>query len=389
MERVRRSCGFQNGIDVESEGTRGGLSLAWKGDAGVTLRTFSKRHIDVIVDDNETGVKWRYTGFYGSPYAQKRNEAWRLLRSLAIMEDIPWLVSGDFNEIMYGFEKKRGQPRDKGRIELFRSTLKDCQLSDIGYSGSWFTWERGNLPETNIQEWLDRGVASTSWISMFPDVKVQHLVHSFFDHCPLLINTKLGECRLKILQKLEILKSGLIQWEGKSRMNRKRRKQILKNGLIQWERKSRMNRKRRKQTLTDKLASLFVNDRDEENMAELIDTKIQLNFEIDKDERYWEQRARLNWLKLGDKNTTFFHNSATQRRKRNLIRKLKNDEGRETEAIHEMEVIARSYFQNLFTAEGAENYDYVMSGIDRCVFAEDNLNLTAAYTSDEIREAVF
>lgn len=51
-----------------------------------------------------------------------------------------------------------------------------------------------------------------------------------------------------------------------------------------------------------------------ENLAELIDTKIQLNFKIEKDEIYWKQRARANWLKLGDKNTTFFHSHATNRK---------------------------------------------------------------------------
>lgn len=74
-------------------------------------------------------------------------------------------------------------------MDLFRRTLEDCQMSDVGYSGRWFTWERGNLPETNIRERLDRGVANARWISMFPKVKVQHLVHSFPDHCPLLTDT--------------------------------------------------------------------------------------------------------------------------------------------------------------------------------------------------------
>lgn len=31
------------------------------------------------------------------------------------------------------------------------------------------------------------------WISMFLEVKVQHLVHTFLDHCPFFINTKKGD----------------------------------------------------------------------------------------------------------------------------------------------------------------------------------------------------
>lgn len=68
MEKVRRSCGFFNGIDVGSDGSRGGLCLAWRDGKNVQLQSFSKRHIDVIIDEVEEGCKWRLTGFYGSPY---------------------------------------------------------------------------------------------------------------------------------------------------------------------------------------------------------------------------------------------------------------------------------------------------------------------------------
>ncbi|KAG8486820.1 hypothetical protein CXB51_020301 [Gossypium anomalum] len=73
-------------------------------------------------------------------------------------------------------------------MEAFCSTLEDCQLMEIGYSGAWFTWERGNLPETNIKEKLDRGVANEKWMNLFPSGGIQHLPHSMSDHC-LLLNT--------------------------------------------------------------------------------------------------------------------------------------------------------------------------------------------------------
>lgn len=127
--------------------------------------------------------------------------------------------------------------------------------------------------------------------------------------------------------------------------------------------------------LSSKLVSLLEEERDEENLADLIDTKIQLNFEIEKDECYWEQRARVNWLKFGDKNTAFFHKQATQKRQRNLIHKMKNDDGRETEELKEMEMIATSYFKQLFSAGRSANYEHVLSGVHRCISNEDNLML--------------
>ncbi|KAA3473859.1 Endonuclease/exonuclease/phosphatase [Gossypium australe] len=77
MEKIRYSCGYVNGIEVDPEGTRGGLCLAWKQEMSVTLR-----HIDVVVDDDEIRGKWRFTGFYGSPYEHDRSNSLAELRSL-------------------------------------------------------------------------------------------------------------------------------------------------------------------------------------------------------------------------------------------------------------------------------------------------------------------
>ncbi|KAE8682056.1 putative ALA-interacting subunit 2-like isoform X1 [Hibiscus syriacus] len=46
-----------------------------------------------------------------------------------------------------------------------------------------------------------------------------------------------------------------------------------------------------------------------------------------KAENYWEQRARVNWLKNGDNNTGFFQRYASQRKRQNYIRSLENERG--------------------------------------------------------------
>ncbi|PPD88744.1 hypothetical protein GOBAR_DD14318 [Gossypium barbadense] len=42
-------------------------------------------------------------------------------------------------------------------------------------------------------------------------------------------------------------------------------------------------------------------------LKEMVLAKMHLNLEIDKAERYWEQRTRATWLQHGDRNTVFFH----------------------------------------------------------------------------------
>ncbi|KAA3470848.1 reverse transcriptase [Gossypium australe] len=243
MERVRRSYGFLNGLEVDPDVSKGGLCLAWKEEVSILVQSFSRRHIDALGGE----------------------ESWNTLKSLRNNEEQSWFVCGDFNEIIYGFKKKGGLPREKKRMEDFRNALEDCQLIDVGYSGNWFTWERGNLPKTNIRERLDRGVANVNWMSMFPEANIKHLVHSTSDHCPLLITT---------IKEEYISRPENFKFEA-------------------W---------------------WVLEETFEAEVKRIWDSALgTINFEIDKDESYWEQRARVKWLKLGDRNTTFFHSIATQK----------------------------------------------------------------------------
>ena len=49
---------------------------------------------------------------------------------------------------------------------------------------------------------------------------------------------------------------------------------------------------------------------------------------IGKENRLWFHRAKVTWAKFGDRNSKIFHSHASQRKRKNLIRKLKDPNGR-------------------------------------------------------------
>ncbi|KAA3477191.1 endonuclease/exonuclease/phosphatase family protein [Gossypium australe] len=261
MEQVRKSCGLTNGIGVDPDGLKGGLCLAWRGDVSITLQNFSKRHIDVFIDDHNDGKQWRFIGFYSSPYAQDRDESWNLLKNLWSNEELPWFVCEDFNEIMYGFEKREGY------LEM---------------KEEWKYFERGNLLKTNIQERLDRGVANENWMSMFPEATIKHLVHSISDHCPLLITTKKEDNMRSwktfkfeawwVLEESFEVEVKLI-WETTSG-DLLQKLDYLRKGLERWAVCICQSRKQKKEFLTSKLSKLMEAERSDNNLAELLDTKL-------------------------------------------------------------------------------------------------------------------
>ncbi|KAG8501002.1 hypothetical protein CXB51_003050 [Gossypium anomalum] len=178
-------------------------------------------------------------------YAGYSEECWDLLKSIGMDQSLPWLVCGDFNEILYSFEKVGGLPQDEHKMERFGKILEECCLVDVGYSRPPNIWDRGNLPETNIHERSDRGVANAAW-------EVKNIGES---------NTS------SVLEKLEVVKSS----------------------LKLWERGIKEKRAESSKQLHTELSRLVQLDRDAENLAELIGVKLHLNLEIDKEEAYWEQ----------------------------------------------------------------------------------------------------
>ena len=94
----------------------GGLALLWKNSLTVDVQTYSPRHIDAIVTEENGNRKWRFTGFYGHPETNKRMDSWKLIEQLRKSSDLPWLIMGDFNEIMHLSEKVGGNLRPEWQM---------------------------------------------------------------------------------------------------------------------------------------------------------------------------------------------------------------------------------------------------------------------------------
>lgn len=186
---IRSLCQFDNCFVVDANGRAGGLALLWMNNTNLSIQSYSKNHIDAIIDSRELDCKWRITGFYGHPDVKYRHVTWNLLRTLANNNNLPWLCLGDFNEILSNSEKFGGNLKPEMQMNNFRNTLADCNLIEFPFIGPPFTWSRGK-DEDIVLERLDRAFATESWWNIFPNIHEVHLSHSYSDHCPILINEK-------------------------------------------------------------------------------------------------------------------------------------------------------------------------------------------------------
>ena len=104
-EILQRRLKFDEMLVSESDGRSGGLVLFWNKELKVTSKELSPNFIDIRIDEHGA-AGWRLTGLYGEPSGDRKHLTWQYLRSLHAAVDLPWVMVGDFNEILYSDEKE-------------------------------------------------------------------------------------------------------------------------------------------------------------------------------------------------------------------------------------------------------------------------------------------
>jgi hypothetical protein len=179
--------GFVGLFVVNPVGRIGGLALLWMEDITLEIYNYSRRHINAIIKYGVGNFIWKFTRFYRYPESTKREESWILLKHLKDHAPTPWLCVGNFNEILDHLEKKEVVGRRESQMDGFCTTLEDCHLGDLGYTGSGFTWSNRRSDATFTKERLDRAVANSEWCTKFPVVTVMILAAHTSNHNPVCV----------------------------------------------------------------------------------------------------------------------------------------------------------------------------------------------------------
>jgi hypothetical protein len=160
VENLRFRIGMKECFHVKGDGKGGGIVLYWSDEINVELQSFSKRHIDVHVSGGPFEHKWRGTFVYGEPKPCDRHKMWTTMRSLKPKSDLPWLMMGDFNEVMWQEEHFSRTRRSERLMMDFREVLSHCDLHDLGFIGTPWTFDNKQRGDCNVKVRLDRAVAS-------------------------------------------------------------------------------------------------------------------------------------------------------------------------------------------------------------------------------------
>jgi hypothetical protein len=110
---------------------------------------------------------------------------------------------------------------------------------------------------------------------------------------------------------------------------------------------------------------------------------------LEHEEVHWAQQSRANWLHHGNRNTSFFHNYTSACRKKNFIKKLRDENNIWIEGTNSLKPHVLHYFVNLFTSEVQETDPSLLEKFVPRIDADMNDKLLAPFTVEDVRKTVF
>ena len=156
----------------------------------------TKQEIHATVKVRSSNLTWLLSAIYASPRLAERRILWENLKTMAHLHNLPWLMLGDFNEVLCDDDKFGGNHVNLNRALEFKNCLDECNMVDLGFTGPKFTWTNRRPISSLILERIDKCFANPVWCILYPEALVTHLPRTFSDHYPVLFEL----CRVSVNQ---------------------------------------------------------------------------------------------------------------------------------------------------------------------------------------------
>jgi len=148
---IQRKLNFSAGFFQEPTGLAGGLALFWTNKVSLNITYQSFDMLDSICTDLDSGITMRLTYLLAPARYPLRQNLWTVLRRISNFNSLPWLCTGDYNEVLYPWEKVSKCPAESYRMVSFRDVINDCYLMDLGSKGCAFTWSNNRQGDAMVK----------------------------------------------------------------------------------------------------------------------------------------------------------------------------------------------------------------------------------------------
>ncbi|XP_062114228.1 uncharacterized protein LOC133825279 [Humulus lupulus] len=308
----------------------------------VNISLCTAQVIHCVVHPRQKQDRFEVTFVYGFNEDKKRGQLWMDLEEISLQIQGPWIVMGDFNDILFSNERV-GRGSTKSPTQDFRDCVAKCSLDDLKYSGIFYTWNNKQKPEDRVFSKLDRALVNPQWTDCFQFSEANFLPEGSFDHSPILVSIyqdvisgkkpfryfrmwkdadEFGERIAKCWQK-GVEGTEMYQLTVKLKRLKQILKSINKEGFHEIH-KAEMIAKEELLVLQEEVNKDPHNShlQHEEQVARGKYAKVFKAYSL-----FLAQKAKVSWAKNGDENSAIFHASLKARRIQNRIFSIEDAQG--------------------------------------------------------------
>ncbi|XP_060968611.1 uncharacterized protein LOC133036135 [Cannabis sativa] len=179
----------------------GRILVAWNPSCfivSVLMCTSQLIHLFVTTLDGKCRFFIAYVyAFYD---VEGRKVLWTDLKRIATNE--AWVILGDFNETL-SKEERIGKKVKYSEATDFIECVNGCQLEDIKFRGSYFTWSNKRQGNERIWSKIDRVLANKKWMDLYPNAEAVFMVEDCWK------SSVAGTKMFQLVYKLRMLKAEL------------------------------------------------------------------------------------------------------------------------------------------------------------------------------------
>nr|GEW96879.1 hypothetical protein [Tanacetum cinerariifolium] len=256
-----------------------------------------KEEVDILLEAGIYPSKQDPGFFCSFVYACVRTVDRRSLwKSLSIhknfVKDKPWTILGDFNVCLDPAEGSTGGLKFTTAMHDFRNCVKEIEVDDIAMTGLNFTWNKKPGKYGGLIKKLDRVLGNSHFMSIFPLSYSLFLLYMLSDHTPAMNvwNSKIdGLSMFSLVSKLKLLKKPL------------RKLNFEQGNLFE-------NVVCLKAELAGVQSSLSADPHNKALREEELRVLKAYRAALKDEKLFLRQKAKVEWLRAGDSNSSYFHN---------------------------------------------------------------------------------
>ncbi|WMV25905.1 hypothetical protein MTR67_019290 [Solanum verrucosum] len=386
-------------VDNYNTDPRGRLWILWDPNkVKFRVDVVHKQFIHGYVTTQSSG--FYLTRVYGMHTIADRKHLWTGLTQVTNAVTEPLVIMGDFNSILHGDDRFGGNVVMDGEVQDFKKFMETASIIGMKCLGRRYTWTNGH-----IHRKIDWILTNASWVHKWEHIQGLIMEPLFSDHCvvsfPLGDRQNSGQKSFKFFNHIAehpdfigVVRKG---WRGMTYPTMRGVWQNLKKVKVLIQKLNtkafkgvteRVNQKRKQLInlqglMSDPLAASRL-AMDEKQC------KVELERWINIEESILMQKSRVQWLKLGYANTSYFHACLKSRQSQKQITQLMSLEGIVLSSGSQVEGEITKFYKQLLgsAATSLPAVDITIMGGGNVLLRDQQLQLVRQVEMEEIWKAL-